>query len=93
MGGDAAAKGKSKGKGSGKLISSSLPCKYFGSAKGCNFGDSCAYKHNQPNSVAPCKNFTTPEGCKHGDKCFFRHTDMEVPQIKIKGKGKGTDES
>ncbi|CAK0881562.1 unnamed protein product [Prorocentrum cordatum] len=94
MGGDTATKGKSKGKGSGgKLISSSLPCKYFGSAKGCNFGDDCAYKHNNPNSVAPCKNFASPEGCKHGDKCFYRHTDLEIPQEKVKGKGKGAAES
>mmetsp|Transcript_40456 Transcript_40456/g.77683 ORF Transcript_40456/g.77683 Transcript_40456/m.77683 type:complete len:93 (+) Transcript_40456:94-372(+) len=84
--------GKSKGKGGSKLLASSLPCRYFGSAKGCHFGDNCAYKHNEPNAVAPCKLFSTPEGCKHGDQCFFRHTNLDVPQVK-KGSGKGHDET
>ena len=35
-----------------------------GSAKGCQFADSCAYKHDDPLSVAPCKNFSQAEGDK-----------------------------
>mmetsp|Transcript_92428 Transcript_92428/g.264916 ORF Transcript_92428/g.264916 Transcript_92428/m.264916 type:complete len:85 (-) Transcript_92428:84-338(-) len=71
-----------------KLIATSLPCKYFGSAKGCHFGDECKFKHNDPHSVAPCKHMQGGE-CTFADKCFFRHTDLETPQSK-KGSGKGS---
>lgn len=73
------------------LISTSMPCQYFGSAKGCHFGDECKCKRSDPHSVAPCKN---QQGgtCQFGDKCFFRHSDTEVPQTK-KGSGKGTEAS
>mmetsp|Transcript_129030 Transcript_129030/g.321737 ORF Transcript_129030/g.321737 Transcript_129030/m.321737 type:complete len:91 (+) Transcript_129030:107-379(+) len=74
-----------------KLLSTSLPCKYFGSAKGCNFGDACKFKHDDPHSVAPCKHMVGGS-CQFGDKCFFRHTDLETPQTK-KGSGKGTSGS
>mmetsp|Transcript_3054 Transcript_3054/g.5096 ORF Transcript_3054/g.5096 Transcript_3054/m.5096 type:complete len:90 (-) Transcript_3054:200-469(-) len=76
-----------------KVIASSLPCRYFGSAKGCQFGDSCAYKHTDPLAVAPCKNFSSPGGCQFGDGCFFRHTDVDKPQTVTKGKGKGKAKS
>ena len=34
-----------------KPLSSSLPCRYFGSAKGCTFGDGGAYQHTDPLSL------------------------------------------
>mmetsp|Transcript_92676 Transcript_92676/g.241772 ORF Transcript_92676/g.241772 Transcript_92676/m.241772 type:complete len:86 (-) Transcript_92676:127-384(-) len=77
-----------KAKSSVKLISTSLPCKYFGSAKGCNFADDCKFKHDNPASVAPCK-LMAAGSCQFSDKCFFRHTDLETPQSK-KGIGKGS---
>mmetsp|Transcript_51210 Transcript_51210/g.132104 ORF Transcript_51210/g.132104 Transcript_51210/m.132104 type:complete len:89 (+) Transcript_51210:138-404(+) len=77
-----------KPKATSKLLATTLPCKYFGSAKGCNFGDDCVYKHDDPTYVAPCKNFGAGQ-CKFGDKCFFRHTDLDKPK-KEKGSGKGS---
>mmetsp|Transcript_25924 Transcript_25924/g.59907 ORF Transcript_25924/g.59907 Transcript_25924/m.59907 type:complete len:93 (+) Transcript_25924:117-395(+) len=71
-----------------KVVSSTLPCRYHGSAKGCHAGDTCAFKHDDPLAVAPCKLVNQPGGCKFGDGCFFRHTDLEKPQSK-KGSGKG----
>mmetsp|Transcript_58225 Transcript_58225/g.162348 ORF Transcript_58225/g.162348 Transcript_58225/m.162348 type:complete len:89 (+) Transcript_58225:83-349(+) len=72
-----------------KVISSSLPCKYFGSAKGCSFGEGCAFKHDDPLAVAPCKSMLDGGSCKFGDGCFFRHTNLDTAQTKVKGKGKG----
>mmetsp|Transcript_96360 Transcript_96360/g.167321 ORF Transcript_96360/g.167321 Transcript_96360/m.167321 type:complete len:90 (+) Transcript_96360:90-359(+) len=84
---------KAAAKSKAKVISSSLPCRYFGSAKGCQFGESCAYKHNDPLAVAPCRNFVAGT-CTFGDKCFFRHADTDKPQTeKPKGKGKGKGKS
>mmetsp|Transcript_62466 Transcript_62466/g.183122 ORF Transcript_62466/g.183122 Transcript_62466/m.183122 type:complete len:90 (-) Transcript_62466:199-468(-) len=76
-------------KAGAKLLSTTLPCKYFGSAKGCNFGDDCVYKHDDTTYVAPCKNHGARQ-CKFGDKCFFRHTELESPKKSLKGGGKGS---
>mmetsp|Transcript_82522 Transcript_82522/g.230102 ORF Transcript_82522/g.230102 Transcript_82522/m.230102 type:complete len:88 (-) Transcript_82522:6-269(-) len=81
--------GAAKPKATCKVISSSLPCKYFGSAKGCMFGDSCAFQHKDAHAVAPCKWMLESGTCKMGDGCFFRHIDLKMPQTKVKGKGKG----
>uniref|UniRef100_K3X822 C3H1-type domain-containing protein n=1 Tax=Globisporangium ultimum (strain ATCC 200006 / CBS 805.95 / DAOM BR144) TaxID=431595 RepID=K3X822_GLOUD len=73
----------------GKVVGASeptIPCKFFGSAMGCKFGDECKFIHDESllnkeegkiatvGKVAiPCKFFNTPEGCKYGDDCQFVH--------------------
>lgn len=67
----------------GKLLYTSVPCKYHGSAKGCRMGEDCMYSHSDPHFIAPCKHFAAGH-CDHGDECFFRHTDMHIPQMHLK---------
>ncbi|DAZ93062.1 TPA: hypothetical protein N0F65_009736 [Lagenidium giganteum] len=78
----------------GKLIApeKTLPCKYFGTAIGCKYGDECNFVHDEslkaqdgeaaaegaPRKVnIPCKFFNTPTGCKNGDDCPFVHEKAE----------------
>lgn len=48
-----------------------LPCKFFGSAKGCS-SSMCPFSHSNPNSVAPCS-FHQRGFCEKGEACTFRH--------------------
>ena len=68
-----------------RRVSSTVPCKYFGSAKGCALGDGCAYMHGNPNTVPQCRMFASPGGCKHGDGCFFRHVSMDEADSEVLG--------
>lgn len=53
-------------------VDADLPCKFFGSAKGCSSGDDCQFSHDFPNSVPPCT-FKQKGGCLREDSCHFRH--------------------
>lgn len=65
-----------------------VPCKFFGTAMGCKFGNECKFLHEE--QVAqdgdapakkvdiPCRFFNTPGGCKFGDECQFVHVAEEV---------------
>jgi len=58
-----------------------MPCRYFGSASGCRFGDICHYSHSEPNSVPMCKNSQTAAGCYYGDKCSYRHKQFKKDDV------------
>eukprot|EP01084_Bolivina_argentea_P134403 237088_1 len=53
------------------------PCKFYGSVKGCKFGDKCMKSHSQPHSVPLCKLYISSKGCRYGDKCYDRHKILE----------------
>ncbi|OWZ07429.1 RNA-binding protein NOB1 [Phytophthora megakarya] len=77
----------------GKIVGGSqtnIPCKYFGTAMGCKYGDECRFAHErtaadcEEGDIAPkkkvdipCRFFNTPEGCKYGDGCSFVHERTE----------------
>ncbi|KAG6615505.1 RNA-binding protein NOB1 [Phytophthora cinnamomi] len=75
----------------GKIVGGSqtnVPCKYFGTAMGCKYGDECRFTHDEAaaksDEDAPkkkvdilCRFFNTPEGCKYGDDCSFIHEKAE----------------
>ncbi|TMW58513.1 hypothetical protein Poli38472_010072 [Pythium oligandrum] len=76
----------------GKIVSGGpqYPCKFFGTAIGCKYGDECKFIHDEsvleankaedgakPKVAIPCKFFNTPEGCKNGDDCQFLHEKEE----------------
>ncbi|RQM13911.1 hypothetical protein DD237_006023 [Peronospora effusa] len=76
----------------GKIVGgsqSNIPCKYFGTAMGCKFGDECRFSHDtvENNEKAAeistkkvdisCRFFNTPEGCKYGNECSFTHEETE----------------
>ncbi|RLN68261.1 hypothetical protein BBJ29_000844 [Phytophthora kernoviae] len=77
----------------GKIVGGSqtnFPCKYFGTAMGCKYGDECRFTHNEAAEKGedgaeapkkkveiPCRFFNTPEGCKYGDECSFIHEKIE----------------
>ncbi|KAJ0402874.1 hypothetical protein P43SY_000488 [Pythium insidiosum] len=81
----------------GKIVGGDrrFPCKYFGTAIGCKYGDECKFIHDE-SLVAeadgdagakpvkkveiPCKFFNTPDGCKYGDDCQFIHEKLEVAE-------------
>lgn len=52
-----------------------VPCKFFGSAKGCST-ESCPFSHDFPNSVAPCS-FKQKGNCEKGNACPFRHSPWQ----------------
>ncbi|EEY60575.1 RNA-binding protein NOB1 [Phytophthora infestans T30-4] len=76
----------------GKIVGGSqtnIPCKYFGTAMGCKYGDECRFTHDEAAAASaedgaetprkkvdiPCRFFNTPEGCKYGDDCSFVHEE------------------
>lgn len=74
----------------GKIVGGSqttIPCKYFGTAMGCKYGNECRFTHEDPALVngegvpkkvdVLCRFFHTPEGCKYGSDCSFIHEDKE----------------
>ncbi|GMF13965.1 unnamed protein product [Phytophthora lilii] len=77
----------------GKIVGGSqtnIPCKYFGTAMGCKYGDECRFTHDEAAANGesgaeapkkkvdiPCRFFNTPEGCKYGDECSFIHEKTE----------------
>jgi len=59
-----------------------IPCKFFGSEAGCQFGDICHYSHEMPSSVQMCKNFQSASGCFYGERCHYRHQEYKSDEIK-----------
>ena len=51
---------------------SQKPCRYYGSSRGCDEGNSCPYSHKQPDSIRICINHFSI-GCTFKKKCRFRH--------------------
>lgn len=52
--------------------SNSKLCRFYGSQRGCRFGDLCHFEHTDPNSVPLCR---LGNECTFGNKCMFRHQD------------------
>ncbi|KAL4157633.1 hypothetical protein PRNP1_006650 [Phytophthora ramorum] len=81
----------------GKIVGGSqtkFPCKYFGTAMGCKYGDECRFTHDETASNTedraetpkkkvdiPCRFFNTPEGCKFGEECSFIHQKTEEAEM------------
>eukprot|EP01084_Bolivina_argentea_P309856 536010_1 len=57
------------------------PCRFYGSAQGCRYGDSCRYSHNDPRSVPLCRNISSYSGCRYGNQCQFRHQNINTTLI------------
>lgn len=49
-----------------------VPCRFFGSMRGCIRGDACGFSHHEPNSVEMCR-FLQHAGCLKGASCLYRH--------------------
>mmetsp|Transcript_114544 Transcript_114544/g.356727 ORF Transcript_114544/g.356727 Transcript_114544/m.356727 type:complete len:386 (-) Transcript_114544:115-1272(-) len=49
-----------------------VPCRFFGSMRGCTLGDECSFSHQEPNSVEPC-GFLLHAGCLKAACCSYRH--------------------
>jgi len=54
-------------------------CTWYGTASGCQWGESCFKSHDDPNSRDLCPNVNAPWGCKWGDQCWFRHETYSNP--------------
>eukprot|EP01084_Bolivina_argentea_P207371 353818_1 len=50
-----------------------INCKYYGSMRGCIYGNNCIYNHSNPNSVPLCYYYNN---CKYGNNCKFRHINF-----------------
>ena len=48
-------------------------CRFYGSAKGCKYGNNCNFSHNNPQSVPLCRNMQLYQSCSFGNQCSFRH--------------------
>ena len=53
------------------------PCRFYGSARGCNRGAYCKWNHSRPDSVPSCRHYSSSTGCKFGSSCKFRHDELE----------------
>mmetsp|Transcript_24850 Transcript_24850/g.51674 ORF Transcript_24850/g.51674 Transcript_24850/m.51674 type:complete len:222 (-) Transcript_24850:132-797(-) len=49
-----------------------VPCRFFGSMRGCIRGDACGFSHHEPNSVEMCR-FLQRGGCLKAASCSYRH--------------------
>eukprot|EP01084_Bolivina_argentea_P014510 27121_1 len=56
-----------------------INCKYYGSMRGCRYGNNCRYRHSNPNDVRFCHYYNN---CQFGNNCRFRHIDFES-QLKV----------
>ena len=54
--------------------SSASNCPFYGSAKGCRYGNQCQYNHSYPNSIPFCKFYSSTNRCRYGSNCKFRHS-------------------
>eukprot|EP01084_Bolivina_argentea_P207370 353816_1 len=54
-----------------------INCKYYGSMRGCIYGNNCIYNHSNPNSVPLCHYYNN---CKYGNSCKFRHINFNSIQ-------------
>eukprot|EP01084_Bolivina_argentea_P089599 161640_1 len=61
-----------------ELTDINTPCRYFGSAAGCRYGNSCYYSHDNPNSVPLCKYYLSSSGCARNNKCYYRHSNRRI---------------
>mmetsp|Transcript_4556 Transcript_4556/g.3995 ORF Transcript_4556/g.3995 Transcript_4556/m.3995 type:complete len:299 (-) Transcript_4556:858-1754(-) len=55
-----------------------MSCKFYGSAIGCKWGDSCRFSHANPESVRVCKYYQSGN-CIHGSRCRYRHFQSQLP--------------
>lgn len=77
-GGKAKAGGKGKGPPALSGSTKEVPCRFFGSAMGCN-NEACSFSHAAPNSIQPCK-FKQRGNCDMGEACIFRHVPWSSPE-------------
>lgn len=53
----------------------SMNCKFYGSMRGCRYGNNCVYSHSNPNSVPLCYHWNN---CRYGNDCKFRHINFRI---------------
>lgn len=58
-------------------------CKYYGSVKGCRYGNNCRYSHSNPNSVPLCHYYGNNNNCHFGSSCKFRHTNFQQMEFNV----------
>eukprot|EP01084_Bolivina_argentea_P014508 27118_1 len=51
-----------------------INCKYYGSMRGCRYGNNCRYSHSNPNDIPLCRYYNN---CQFGHNCRLRHIDFE----------------
>eukprot|EP01084_Bolivina_argentea_P172100 298123_1 len=56
-------------------MSQDIICRYYGSMKGCRYGNNCRYSHSDPNSVPLCYYYNN---CEFGNNCKFRHINFQL---------------
>ena len=61
-------------------------CRFYGSARGCRFGDNCLDDHSNPNSILLCQFHNSRHGCLAGSHCEFRHEEFESKSADTKTK-------